>query len=233
MDRFKSELCELGPGLSNHQFHCIKIACSLFLGISRQTLETVTTFIALYDLMKQALPHGADLLIYQILLKLNVSKSKLAKIGPHINRKHEKDFILDNPQLDLFLTVAVMLDKLSNGRYQKFRNQCIRSFLIDYHVDNITSRAALLELLADRGLLDPSDLTSLFLLFHHITSTDGSTQYIEILREFCTRQRIDEPDWTVSQLPNNSMCAAYTCIIYLHALLYALYIYITFSFKIF
>ncbi|XP_019851179.1 PREDICTED: uncharacterized protein LOC109581487 [Amphimedon queenslandica] len=203
MDRFKSGLCELGPGLSNHQFHCIKIACYVFLGISRQTLETVTTFIALYDLMKQALPHGADLLIYQILLKLNVSKSKLAKIDPHINRKHEKDFILDNPQLDLFLTVAVMLDKLSNERYQKFRNQCVQSFLVNYHVDNITSRAVLLELLADRGLLDPNDLTSLFLLFHHITSTDGSTQYIKVLREFCTRQGIDEPDWTQSQLPNN------------------------------
>ena len=210
MDRFRTELCELGPGLSNHQFHCLKIACCLFLGISRQTLETVTTFIALYELMEQKLPHGADSFIYQILSKLNVSKSKLARIDPYVNRK-QKNFILDNPQLDLLLTVAVMMDKLSNGRYQKFRNQCVRSFLIDYHVDNITSRAALLELLADRGLLDPFDLTSLFLLFHHITctSTDGSAQYINILREFCTRQQIEEPNWTESQLPNNSMCSLY------------------------
>ena len=208
MDRFRTELCELGPGLSNHQFHCLKIACCLFLGTSRQTLETVTTFIALYELMEHKLPHGADSFIYQILLKLKVSKSKLARIEPYVNRK-QKDFILDNPQLDLLLTVAVMLDKLSNERYQKFRNQCMRSFLIDYHVDNITSRAALLELLADRGLLDPDpdDLISLFLLFHHITSTDGSDQYIKILREFCTRQKIEEPNWTESQLPNNSMCS--------------------------
>ena len=102
-------------------------------------------------------------------------------------------------RLDLVLTVAVLLEEMSERRYNIFRRLSQKSFLIDYHVDNITSRAFLLELLVDRCVID--NLSNLFLLFHH-TYSSSSAKSLNVLSQYCSRHNIEEPVWAETQLPN-------------------------------
>ena len=198
---FKANLCRIDPGLSPHQLQSFKAACITCLGLSRQKLEGATSFVAVYDLIEQARPHNAKSLVYKMLLKLNVSRSKLKELEPFMTEA-DLSLALDS-RLDLVLTVAVLLEEMSEGHYNIFRTLSQKSFLIDYHVDNITSRAFLLELLVDRCVID--NLSNLFLLFHH-TYSSSSTESLNMLRQYCSQHNIEEPDWAETQLPNTRKC---------------------------
>ena len=201
--RFKANLCRIDPGLSPHQLQSFKAACITCLGLSRQKLEGATSFVAVYNLVEQARPHNAKSLVYQMLLKLNVSQSKLKKLTPFMTEA-DLSLALDS-RLDLVLTVAVLLEDMSERHYNIFRRLSQKSFLIDYHVDNITSRAFLLELLVDRFVIDPDNLSNLFLLFHH-TYSSSSTKSLNMLRQYCSQHKIEEPVWAETQLPNTRKC---------------------------
>ena len=194
---FKANLCRIDPGLSPHQLQSFKAACITCLGLSRQKLEGATSFVAVYNLVEQARPHNAKSLVYQMLLKLNVSQSKLKKLTPFMTEA-DLSLALDS-RLDLVLTVAVLLEDMSERHYNIFRRLSQKSFLIDYHVDNITPRAFLLELLVDRCVID--NLSNLFLLFHH-TYSSSSPKSLNVLRQYCSRHNIEEPVWAETQLPN-------------------------------
>ena len=200
---FKANLCRIDPGLSPHQLQSFKAACITCLGLSRQKLEGATSFVAVYNLVEQARPHNAKSLVYQMLLKLNVSQSKLKKLTPFMTEA-DLSLALDS-RLDLILTVAVLLEEMSERRYNIFRTLSQKSFLIDYHVDNITSRAFLLELLVDRCVID--NLSNLFLLFHHTYSSSSTrSKSLNMLRQYCSQHKIEEPVWAETQLPNTRKC---------------------------
>ena len=187
------QLVNIEPGLSEHQLHCLKLACFL-LDIPRQQLENVDTFIDLYQLIEHKIPQHAPSLIYQMLILVGFPKPLLKGLLPFVKMKIRLE---KNLVMDLTLTLSFILGDISEKSYQKFKELARLTFLPEYHTSRILSRSHLLELLQDRNV---NILNHLIYMFAWLEAA-GCPLQVEYLREFCVRQSLTVPDWSELQLP--------------------------------
>ena len=187
------QLVNIEPGLSEHQFHSLKLACFL-LDIPRQQLENADTFIDLYQLLEQKIPQRAPSLIYQMLILVGFPKPLLRGLLPFVNMEIHLE---QNQLMDLTLTLSFILGEISEKKYRKFKELARLTFLPEYHTSRILSRSHLLELLQDRNVLILNHLVYMFAWLE----AAGCPLQVEYLREFCVRQSLIVPDWSKLQLP--------------------------------
>ena len=186
------QLVNIEPGLSEHQFHSLKLACFL-LDIPRQQLENADTFIDLYQLLEQKIPQHAPSLIYQMLILVGFPKPLLRGLLPFVNMEIHLE---QNQLMDLTLTLSFILGEISEKKYRKFKELARLTFLPEYHTSRILSRSHLLELLQDRNVLILNHLVYMFAWLE----AAGCPLQVEYLREFCVRQSLIVPDWSELQL---------------------------------
>ena len=185
---------KINPSVSAHQLQSLKLAC-LTLDISREKLDTIETFTDLYQLIEQRLPQNAPSLAYQMLYQVGVKRTALDDFKPFVV---EQISLREYPLLDLILTLAFILEEINEKNYRQFREYSRQAFLDVYHPSRIKSRSHLLELLYDKNIID------LDYLVHFFAWLNAAACYFQAqyLREYCARQRIDEPDYTDMQIPD-------------------------------
>lgn len=188
-----SQLLRINPSISEHQFHCLKLAC-LMLDISREKLDCTASFTDLYQLIEQKVPEYAPSLAYQMLCRIGVVETNLQDFKQFVI---EEVRLENNHQLDFLLTLAFILEDINEMSYRKFKEFSRLMFLQEYHPSRIMSRPHLIELLFDKNVINPEYLMY-FLAWLHAAGCSFEAQY---LRQYCSRQGIDEPDYAHINVP--------------------------------
>lgn len=189
-----AQLLRINPSISEHQFHCLKLACLMF-NISREKLDSTESFTDLYQLIEQKVPQYAPSLAYQMLSRVGVAETNLLDFKQFVI---EQVRLEDNQPLDLLLTLAFILEDISERSYGKFKEFSRLAFLQEYHPSRISSRSYLLELFYDKDLINP-DYLMYFLAWLYGA---GCSFEVQSLRQYCARQGIDEPDYNDVEIPD-------------------------------
>ena len=186
---FGSQLVFLNNSLDDYQLSTFKLACSS-LNISRQELDNAKLFTDIYQLVEQRFerPQDALSLVVQILERIGVSEGLLQ----NLKRNVEQEVCLENNLLmDLILTVAAIFKNLPNDKFDSLKEIARRTYFIQYNSANIKSRNHLLQMMLDDNKLTP---TNFGFLYAWLEVVECSAQH-ELLRQYCKRQGIVEPDW--------------------------------------
>ena len=194
----RAQIVEIEPGVSNHQLHSLKMACRL-MDISYEYIENAHSFIDLYELIEHKMPQHAPSFVYQVLLRVGFPKRSLRELHRFVTVEVH---IEENIILDLVLTVAFLLGEMDIKCYEQFKEIARKTFLPEYHQTRILSPCHLLELLLDKGVISLENLNYLFAWFEAV----GCEKYHDHLRQYCTRHRIPEPDWSHLRIPFNITC---------------------------
>ena len=187
LSKMSIKLVFLNNSLDDPQFSTLKLACKA-LNISRQELDNANLFTDVFRLIEQSRPQDALALVLQILVRIGVSEALLQSLKGEVQ---EETRLEDNSLMDLILTVASVFRNLSTEQFQCLKEIARRTYFIQHHSTKIKSRNHLLEMMLDDNILTPQDFG---FLFAWLEVVECSAQH-ELLRQYCQRQGIVEPDW--------------------------------------
>ena len=187
LSNMSMKLVFLNSSLDDRQLSTLKLACKA-LNVSRQELDNANMFTDVYRLIEQSCPQKSLSLVLQILVRIGVSEALLQSLKGEVQ---EETRLEDNLLMDLILTVTSIFRNLSDEQFQCLKEIARRTYFIQHHTTKIKSRNHLLEMMLDDSILTPQDFGFLFAWLEVI---ECSAQHV-LLKQYCQRQGIVEPDW--------------------------------------